>query len=232
LIHGKEGQKQPSFSWLIADQRYTKIVAWLLLILGGIGWFGGIAIALSNNKIIANSAELPLGDLNGIAVDSSGRVYCGLGFYSRIQQYDSNGKFIKGWSIDADGGMFKIRVNAKDEIEVVTARTDAFFRYDATGTLLEEYRSEERSDKLLSTFQSQNQVEVADSIVYVSRRLLLFPAIIKLTADGRRTTLITTPIHKWVFMGPFPAWLFWLIAILLLQWKDRQKKATEMRPEG
>ncbi len=87
-----------------------RIIAYALLVLGGVGWFSGFFPL----PWLDSTFEMPLGDLKGIAVDSSGQIYCGAQFYSRIQQYDFSGRFVAGWFIDSSGGAFRIRINTND----------------------------------------------------------------------------------------------------------------------
>lgn len=210
------------------DRRYINFIAGLLILLGGIGWFGGAFLGISGGRGVATTVELPLGDLNSLAVDSHGHIYVGLGFYSRVQQYDNAGRFLRSWPIDAGGGPFRLRVNEQDEIEVATARTNGYFRFNSTGKLLEGFLSEDDADDQMRSFPDLLRVKVADGTIYVARRLLLFPAIRKEHTDGSSITLVSVPFYKWVLMGPFPASLFWFIAILLLNWKDgrMQRKSS------
>jgi hypothetical protein len=64
---------------------------------------------------------------------------------SRIQVYDREGKFLRGWSVPASGGAFKLHVTKDDNLEVFTARGDRRLVFAADGTLLVEgqYRGED-----------------------------------------------------------------------------------------
>lgn len=207
-------------SKFISDRQYINIVAWILMILGGLGWAGGIIFATGGGGDTSGSVEFPLGDLSGIAVDSLGRIYCNLGFYSQVQQYDKTGTFLKSWSINSGGGDFKIRLNDKDELEVITARTDSLLRYNSDGVLLEEkHLDQNTATEIFASFHRQYRVETDEGIIYATNLLLLFPKIFRVTANGQSVTLVTVPFYKWLFMGPFPAWLFCVTSILLFRWK-------------
>lgn len=221
-----------SVNWASNDgRRYLKIVAYILLIIGGIGWLGGFLLSLGRIGPISSFTELPLGDLSGVAVDSAGRIYCQLGFYSRIQQYDATGKFIKGWSVNAAGGAFKIRVNPQDELEAVTARTNMFYRFAPTGEVIEKRQEEDRTGSLFGSFDGgKSRIELADGTVYTTRWSLLFPSVVKISPNGQMTKLVTVPFHKWLIMGPFPAWFLWMIGIAILGWIQRHSKAQVAPP--
>ncbi|MHC4678859.1 MAG: hypothetical protein ACYTEK_09200 [Planctomycetota bacterium] len=64
-------------------KKSTRYIMWILTILflavGGIGLFGGALSGLGFFRFeFLNSFELPLGHLEGIALDSQGNIYCGL----------------------------------------------------------------------------------------------------------------------------------------------------------
>lgn len=51
--------------------------------------------------------ETPLSALKGIAVDAEENIYCGVGYYSGVQVYNSEGDYIRGKFVDSTGGCFK-----------------------------------------------------------------------------------------------------------------------------
>ena len=48
--------------------------------------------------------ELPLGDAEGLGVDAKGRIYVGSPSYGRIQRYEPDGRFDRGWALRAGKG--------------------------------------------------------------------------------------------------------------------------------
>jgi hypothetical protein len=120
--------------------RYViSIFSTFFLVIGAIGFFSGpLASGFGVSFDNLDSFEFPLGDLEGIAVDSEGNIYCGLQFYSRIQVYDAKGNFIYGKFIDSAGGAFRIRINNDDQLEVATARNDKLYIFERGGTLVKE----------------------------------------------------------------------------------------------
>lgn len=69
------------------------VVGIILWIVGFLAWMLGVAVSSGNAPFVTSTTEMPLGDVRSVAVDSKGRIYCGLAFYRRIQQYNSNGVF-------------------------------------------------------------------------------------------------------------------------------------------
>ena len=190
-------------------------------ILGLIGWFGNIIAAQELPFWGAPSSELPLGDLRGIAVDSEGRIYCGLQSYERIQVYDASGSFIRGWFVKANGGSFRIRLNSDDQLEVATARNDMFYIFDHNGLIIDQ---KSNVDHFFDEFGEEGERIYSDNkmgTLYSIRGGLLFPHIVKKDLLGNETTVVSTVWYKWLVMKPLPAWLFIAIAALLQIVKNR-----------
>jgi len=193
------------------------IFACLLTVCGIIGFVSGFLVSFGLYKAIPDSFEMPLGDLTGIAVDSEGNIYCGTPFYSRVQVYDIEGKFLYGKCFDSSGGAFKIKINENDQLEVMTYRGHKKLLFSKNGTLLNE-RSNVSTFKV--GFENVNDKYCFDEKRNISYQitpiLLPFPKsihllgahIVKKDATGKETIIIKTPFYKWFFMGPFPGFLF------------------------
>ena len=214
-------------------KRLLRITRWILtalavvfFVIGGIGWFTGFHTPPWEDA----SYEMPLGDLDGIAVDSKGNLYCASQFYSRVQKYDSNGRFLLGWPIDCAGGIFRIRMTRNDELEVVTARKDMYYRFSPQGELLEAWHTD---GKLFHHFgpSSSSECSGADGTVYQVHYQWLSPSVVKVDPSGKRTTVVSTPFRKWIIMGPYPAWLFLMAGVLILMVlnKDKVFRKSEYR---
>ncbi|MBN2295349.1 MAG: hypothetical protein JXM70_23160 [Pirellulales bacterium] len=198
-----------------------QVLACLFVIAGGIGWFSGFIPPLWINS----SYEMPLGDLQGIAVDSSDNIYCASQFYHRVQKYDSTGNFLMGFPIDTSGA-FRIRINQSDDLEVATVRDDDYYRFSPDGELLEK-----KNDDLYDSFGSQNedQCQGPDSSVYQIHSRFMFPVVVKTSPKGKKKIVVSTPFKKWIFMGPFPAWFFWMIGVLIVMYLNKDDLIRRMR---
>jgi hypothetical protein len=207
-------------------KRILRYLAYSLLVLGGISWF----TAFVPIPWTGSDFEMPLGDLEGVAVDSSGHIYCGVQFYSRIQKYGPDGHFIWSIHIGASGGAFRIRVNRNDEIEVATARNDRFYRFSSKGDLIEQ---RENVHHFFADFgdEGDKQCRGPDGSIYQIRSALLFPHVVRITPAGQETTVVSVPIYKWFIMGPLPGWFFWMIAIFILSGLARHEKREQKNEE-
>jgi len=185
-----------------------RIIAVLFLVIGCIGFLAGAITGLGFDFRNLDSFELPLGCLEGIAVDSEGNIYCGLQFYSRVQVYDAEGKFIYGKFINSAGGPFRIRINKNDQLEVATAGNDKLYIFGKDGTLVHELSD---VGHYFHDFGETGETRFYDkrhNTNYFRRPSFLGSYIAKMDLSGEKKVIIKTPFHKWLFKGPLPAWLF------------------------
>jgi len=218
------------------------IIPTILWAIGLIGFISGFNVSLFLYKIIPDSFEMPLGDLKGLAVDSEGNIYCGTQFYSRFQVYNRNGRFLYGKCFDSGGGAFKIKINSDDKIEIMTYRGQIKYLFDKDGTLL--YKRE-NSPSYKVGFEQVDDFYCYDrtqEITYQLKPILLPPVILahstlispfgshvlKKDASGKQTVIIQSPFHKWLFMGPSPAFLIMIISGLLLSSLDQDFRNNMM----
>lgn len=148
--------------------------------------------------------------------------------YSRIQEYDADGAFLAGWFVPTSGAVFRLRVNAQEDLEVATARTRIFLRFSSAGESLEQ-RHDARA---LEEFGPKNERRwtTSDGTTYEIERSFLLPSISK-HKNAERETLIFRPLCLWIFMGPFPAWMLFAVGGLLfarLEGRLRLKRRVEV----
>ncbi len=191
-----------------------KLSACALLLLGCVGWFGGALTSLLKPAWISSETQLPLGDLESVALDSQGRIYCGLAFYSRIQVYDEQGRFLRGWWVDGGGGMLRLHMAEGDRLEVEAARKNRVFTFDLNGSLIESNQQTETQRKV-SDRLDQLPVTDARGRTYAIRNRFFWPHVVREDQAGR-TTVVSTPWYLWPIMGPLPAWIFFAIGLVTL----------------
>jgi len=202
--------------------RYAiRIVAALFLSIGLIGWLAGFVTGLGFGFTIPDSFELPLGLLEGIAVDSDGSIYCGLQFYSRIQMYNSQGKFIYGKFIDSGGRAFRIRINQKDQLEVATASTDKLYVFKKDGTLIREVSSAGHYFDVFGETGERRYHDKNKNVTYLIKWSPLGSYVAKEDLSGAEKIIIRTPFHKWVFMGPLPAFFFGVVGAVMFAFASK-----------
>jgi hypothetical protein len=134
-----------------AGKRWLTAIGGILLALGGLGFFGSAFSAGGGLNWLPASFEWPIGHASGVETTKDGTHVVLHMASGRIQIYDQNWKFVRGWHVKAGGGAFRIRLTDADQIEVVTARGRMRYHYNLDGALL----SQEKVD-------SQNYPGFAD----------------------------------------------------------------------
>ena len=119
--------------------RGLQIVAISLLCYGGIAFFAQGAAAVGGAAFVGRSLAWPPGFSNEVLVDSHGHSVAPLPTCGRIQVYDADGKFLRGWFVDAGGGDFFINLVEPDRVEAFIARRHERLLYSASGDLLERH---------------------------------------------------------------------------------------------
>jgi hypothetical protein len=198
----------------------------MFVIIGLVGFLSGF---MFRSLQVLDLFELSMGDLQGIAVDSEGRIYCGLQYFSRVQVYDSEGEFLYNVYTDSSRGAFRIRINENDQLEVATARNDKLYLYDKNGYLINE-----QSDvgHYFSDFGMTGETRFYDEkedTTYFRKGHPIYAHVVKRDSTGQENVIIRTPFHKWLFQGPFPAWLFLMIAALI-NWISKGIKLRRFWP--
>lgn len=216
-----------------------RIVGILLMLIGSAGFAAGFLLHRINrfgyHPSNLNSFELPLGDLEGIAVDSEGNVYCGAQFYSRVQVYDAEGKFLYGRFVDSAGGSFRIRINEDDRLEVATVRNHKLYLFEKNGNLVHEWSGVGHHFHDFGKAGETRYYDERENVNYFIRGSLLYAYVVKRDSSGQERVIIRTPLDKWLFQGPLPAWMFGVIGVIVLncggkrvrKWRERNESNSE-----
>jgi hypothetical protein len=199
------------------------------LLLGVVGWFLprlGWPLRI----------EAPNTEPHGIILDSNGNIYCGSKFYGRVQKYFSDGRFVRGY--DTEGGTgwgsdFGFEINEKDQLCITVSGISKdnkgsvhFTRtYDGQGNLIDTEKRE--SDKRDYSHPMKGSATDSAGNIYIFKGFL-FPRIIKQSTLGQESIIIGTPVWIWFLQGPFPAFAFFFIAMLILIFLRFKAEAAEL----
>lgn len=124
-------------SWRL---RFIATVASFFAIIG-IGGFLGAGLSTSGAlNFLPSTFEWPMGYARGIITLPDGRYAAPHWHSGRVQLYDSNWRFIRGWRVDAYGGMFTLRASEPDKLEVITARSQRLKIYTFDGQMISEVK--------------------------------------------------------------------------------------------
>jgi len=194
--------------------RFALSLCIMMFIIGLLGFTNGFFVATENAFWIKSTTELPWGALGCIAVDHEGNIYLASYFYYRIQKYSKDGKFISGWP--AKDNNPRIRINEKNQLESANDnqghwgdRPDTLSVYDSDGNLL----SDTVSDGCYVKFGTQRSCKDINGNTYGLKNKFWNPYIVKMLPNTK-TEIIHMPWYLWLFMGPFPAWLFLAIGLV------------------
>jgi hypothetical protein len=103
----------------------------LALLAPGIGALGGLSF-------LPASFEWPVGTASGVVRDAADRYIVPHEPSSRVQVYDQDKKFVRGWAVEAKGGAFKLRLAGDDLLDVFTFSGKRHFAFRTDGTLVKD----------------------------------------------------------------------------------------------
>lgn len=116
------------FKWIVG-------VTYFLILIGASGFFATALSAVGILKLPC-SREWPAGYVSGVVTELDGKYIVPLVPSGRVQLYDSQWHFIRGWNVDAGGGDFKVQCSPDGLIEVFTARGEHHFSFSEDGRLI------------------------------------------------------------------------------------------------
>jgi hypothetical protein len=116
--------------------RVLSVLAGLLMAVGAIGFFGNGLSAFGGMNWLPRSFEWPVGRAEGVISLPNGDHVVPLTPSNRIQVYDRNWRFLRGWHVDASGGVFSLAPSGEDRIDVFTARRSLHYVFTADGDLV------------------------------------------------------------------------------------------------
>jgi hypothetical protein len=134
---------------------------------GLVGFGGFFAQMMSAEGIIKlpKSYEWPAGYVSNVITTADGTYVVPIVPSGRVQLYDLNWHFLRGWNVNALGGDFKVESKSPDAIEVFTARGQSHYTFNENGDLVS-------SGKLSESYYS---LPNAGRSLVVSTALLLWP---------------------------------------------------------
>jgi hypothetical protein len=191
----------------------SNLLGWLskiLVAMGAVGFLGGFLFATAGSRFPVPSVEFPLGDVQDVAVDKEGSILLALGFYGRIQLYDSAGRFQCGWPADARGGSFTVAFRSANVVASYAARRHSTILFDLGGKRLNE-ESEEPPPEHRG---GAGLIRLSDGSALRVQHRLLWPTLVR-HKDGVTSTVVTGPWYFRPITGPLPTWLLMVGGALL-----------------
>ncbi len=115
--------------------RWSTAGMWLLVLIGFGGFFGTIFAAEGYLKL-PSSFEWPAGYAAGVVRMPNGDHVVPLANAARLQIYNADWKFLRGWHVSAGGGDFTVECSDGRALEVYTARGNHHYTFTEEGELL------------------------------------------------------------------------------------------------
>lgn len=138
----------------------------LFLLYGALGFFGSAISASGGLDNMPNTFEWPIGSSDNVLVSSKGDYIVPHTSSGRIQIYDENLTFKRGWSVNASGGEFAITGAGDDSFCLYTARGNNNYHYDINGEKLDDESCREDFSRKLMRDNGQS-LEVPTPIYYI-----------------------------------------------------------------
>lgn len=156
--------------WMAKELKTSERAKWIkgtmyLLILIGAGGFFAAALSATGIIKLPASYEWPAGYVRGVVTTVDGRHIVPLVPPGRVQIYDSQWHFIRGWNVDASGGDFRVRCSSDGGIEVFTARGQRHYSFSQDGQLISSGRFSEPFSLLV--VESQSVVVPTPSLLWI-----------------------------------------------------------------
>lgn len=187
--------------------------------------------AAIGNRIVSSHVRFPLAYAQGITVDNRGRIYCLSRVYNRLQVFDSEGSFLRGWFVDIPHSSYRVTTDASGEyVRVAIEKGGVNLFYDPNGGLV-------RKDIGTGTdfhyeFRTTRHPRARDvsGNSYEIRHSFLHPKIIKTTPDGEEIVLVSDPFGLWLATMPLPGFALLMgFPCILNILRKRRKRSIETR---
>ena len=202
------------------------LIGSFLVLVGFTGFLSGFFSAFGLLSWIPGNIKFPLADVKGIDINRDGKLFVASGFYSRIQMYNPQGEFVRGWFLThIGGGAIKIRINDNNEVEVAGLRGDAVEVFDESGRLLK--------------YKKYDDVDFWDYFVQKGNHLLdkstgcrydvegwVYPKIIQTCPDGKKV-ICKNAFYLFPLQGPFQAIVTAMVGMYLMGLAEKKKKRSQ-----
>jgi hypothetical protein len=126
-------------AWVPGWRRWLAVLGGAMVAVGIIGFLGQAFSAVGGLNWLPRTFEWPAGSVDGMITTPSGLRVVPTTAAGRVQVYDAEWNFIRGWHIGAGAsGAFALRPLDDDRFEVFTARGDHHYVFSIDGELISE----------------------------------------------------------------------------------------------
>jgi len=206
-------------------------ILWLMLTIGGLGFLliiASHALASFGAVALSSKVQLPLSIeyRKDMWVDSKGNIYTFIPSYSRIQTYNKEGDFSKGWFVK---NIVTIYIDSNDVFHTVTL-DDEHIIYNLNGEIITKEFVKDIYEKY-NRLSKRKTDKDSDGFKYTYNGFPFETKIFKVSPAGERILLMKEPFCLWILKGPFPLAIyfivppaFWGITSVLHKRKQKNKQ--------
>lgn len=192
------------FNYILATMMAMGGVCFLITLTCSI--LAGLGIEATSSTV-----ELPIEYVGSLYVDREGTVYTRDITYKRLQIYDENGKFVRGWFAH---GTRIVDVNIVEGIVHLIRADDKNYKYDLLGNLKNTWIDKGSYRRFRSIRPAIQRVSYSDqkhNVWQYDRRVFGGSCIVKVTPDGMEEVIVKSPAYLWIISFPIPSVLYFAI---------------------
>ena len=200
--------------WNIAKfSAFIPLCFWLALFV--LGHLSLVGARFFNVRMSSTQARFPLAHLDAIAVDSRGQIYCLSLFYCRVQVFDEEGNFVRGWFVPIPKGLFRMMVDDQDNLRIAARKNGVNLFFDSNGNLVKKEKKTD-FDEEFGLRQTPKRVKDNFGNIYEIRSPYLFPKVVKISLSDEQEVFIRDHLGLWVITMPLPAFGFFALTFAIL----------------
>lgn len=195
---------------------FTCIFFWIT------GFFGGALCSLGVLQWIPDRIEFPLALVEDLGVSRDGDLFVLVRFYGRIQVYDKNGDFVRGWFFYAPSGKVYMIVNENNTIAVEAYSSDTIYTFNDKGTLLKTNEHKDMYSEYASEENTKHLFNESTGVQYDVEGFV-FPKIIQSGPEGE-TEIGKNDFYLFAFQGPVQAFALGFTGMFIVSHIDKKRK--------
>lgn len=196
-----------------------RAIAFILVVTGLAGFLLPFWIGVFGDL---EEVELPLSTIDDIAISEDGELFFAISFLARVQQYSSDGKFLRGFDVSTAGGMFCLALT-NEQLEAHIARRNAYDTFNLKGKPIRE-NSPADYVSMRNICQLDPQIELANyGLTSVSIKL----------KEETAPIIINRKLWHYLVLHPFASWFMFVIGLFLFpEWRHGVFSMMRRPPPG
>jgi len=216
-------------------KKVIQVILWMWL---GLGALGVTAVLLSHAlgalgvRLVSSTIRFPLSGVSSLGVDDKGHIIVYTTDLARLQVFDAEGRFCKGWYVPNSSpvpGTSDLCINKLQQIKL-TLLNDNYYVFDMDGNILEHSKRKGIWDQTHNKYIAPPACTDYNGNRYTFRESLFSPRIIKVTPQGEAASIITEPLYTLPWRGKYTLVFFFSPPVVILAawglWVQRRKQSS------